>query len=77
MEDLIEMAKTQYNFKVAHIHSGYYSIKSKYFSNVFKADKYELLSNRIQDMYLKDTFYEMIKEKSIYDVKILRGDIYK
>jgi hypothetical protein len=69
MEDLIEMAKTQYNITVTNIYSGYYIINSKYFSSVFKEDGYESLSDRIQIMYLKDNFYEMIKEKSIYDVE--------
>jgi hypothetical protein len=71
MEELIEMAKTQYNITVANIYSGHYNINSKYFSNYFKEYKYKSLSNEIQNMYLKDNFYEMIREKSIYEVKLL------
>jgi len=71
MEELIEMAKTQYNITVANIYSGCYMIKSKYFYNVFREDEYKSLNNGIQNMYLKDNFYEMIREKSIYEVKLL------
>jgi hypothetical protein len=73
MEDLIEMAKTQYNFTVINMCGNWYRITSKYFTNAFD---HESLDNEIQNMYLKDTFYEMLKEKLIYDVKILSGNMY-
>jgi hypothetical protein len=77
MEDLIEMAKTRYNIMITCKHDNWYRIKSKYFSESCIIDHgCESLNNKIQNTCLKDNFYEMMKEKSIYCVEILGNVIY-